>query len=199
MPDVSLYVQTALGYASGVPANDKRFAPVADQAESGLARMRGLRREYGAIERRLATRWSPGIEWKFRARFELRTSAEAQTDHGEQQRAHPNGAGVHLFALLLSKGAAICLLQTITQTSEHRHRYSLVHLCLLVIVGKLMKLELTEVMIASNACILGPPTAAALAASKGWQPLIAPGILVGLFGYAIATFIGIALTALFKM
>lgn len=75
----------------------------------------------------------------------------------------------------------------------------LVHLCLLVIVGKLMKLDLAEVMIASNACILGPPTAAALAASKGWQPLIAPGILVGLFGYAIATFIGIALTALFKM
>jgi uncharacterized membrane protein len=75
----------------------------------------------------------------------------------------------------------------------------LVHLCLLVIVGKFMKLDLAEVMIASNACILGPPTAAALAASKGWQPLIAPGILVGLFGYAIATFIGIALTTLLKM
>ena len=75
----------------------------------------------------------------------------------------------------------------------------LVHLCLLVFVGSLMKLDLAEVMIASNACILGPPTAAALAASKGWQPLIAPGILVGLFGYAIATFIGIALTAFLKM
>jgi uncharacterized membrane protein len=75
----------------------------------------------------------------------------------------------------------------------------LVHLCLLVFVGSLMKLDLAEVMIASNACILGPPTAAALAASKGWQPLIAPGILVGLFGYAIATFIGIALTAFLKI
>jgi uncharacterized membrane protein len=72
----------------------------------------------------------------------------------------------------------------------------LVHLCLLVIVGKWMKLDLAEVMIASNACILGPAPAAALAASKGWQPLVAPGILVGLFGYAIATFIGVALAKL---
>ena len=72
----------------------------------------------------------------------------------------------------------------------------LVHLCLLVIVGKLLKLDLAEVLIASNACILGPAPAAALAASKGWQPLVAPGILVGMLGYAIATFIGVALSAM---
>src|SRR5210317_38234 len=71
----------------------------------------------------------------------------------------------------------------------------LVHLCLLVLIGKLMKLDLAEVLIASNACILGPAPAAALAASKGWQPLVAPGILVGMLGYAIATFIGVAITA----
>jgi uncharacterized membrane protein len=75
----------------------------------------------------------------------------------------------------------------------------LVHLCVLVAVGKLLKLDLAEVMIASNACILGPATAAALAASKGWQPLIAPGIMVGLLGYAIATFIGVAITALLNI
>jgi uncharacterized membrane protein len=75
----------------------------------------------------------------------------------------------------------------------------LVHLCLLVVVGKWMKLDLAEVMIASNACILGPAPAAALAASKGWQPLVAPGILVGLLGYAIATFIGVALTEVLKL
>lgn len=71
-----------------------------------------------------------------------------------------------------------------------------VHLVLIVSVGRLLRLDLAEVMIASNACILGPAPAAALAASRGWRPLIAPGILVGLFGYAIATFIGVGLTAL---
>lgn len=71
-----------------------------------------------------------------------------------------------------------------------------VHLALIVIAGRLFRLDLAEVMIASNACILGPAPAAALAASKGWKALVAPGILVGMFGYAIATFIGVALAAL---
>ena len=68
-----------------------------------------------------------------------------------------------------------------------------VHLVLLVLIGRALKLDLAEVMIASNACILGPATAAALAASNGWRPLITPGMLVGLLGYAIATFIGVAI------
>lgn len=71
----------------------------------------------------------------------------------------------------------------------------LVHLVIIVLVGRLLRLDLAEVMIASNACILGPPAAAALAASRGWRPLVAPGILVGILGYAIATFIGIGLTS----
>ncbi|MDH5584388.1 MAG: DUF819 family protein, partial [Gammaproteobacteria bacterium] len=71
----------------------------------------------------------------------------------------------------------------------------IVHLILLVVIGGWLKLDLAEVLVASNACILGPAPAAALAASKGWQALVAPGILVGMFGYAIATFIGVGLAA----
>jgi len=96
------------------------------------------------------------------------------------------GAGANLSDVL---GAAFPILQFIVVMV-------VVHLLLLVIVGKLLRLDLAEVMIASNACILGPAPAAALAASRGWQPLVAPGILVGMFGYAIATFIGVALSAL---
>lgn len=96
------------------------------------------------------------------------------------------GAGANVAEVL---GAALPILQFIIVMV-------VVHLALLVIAGKLLKLDLAEVMIASNACILGPAPAAALAASKGWQPLIAPGILVGMFGYAIATFIGVALASL---
>ncbi|MGA1729748.1 MAG: DUF819 domain-containing protein [Steroidobacteraceae bacterium] len=71
-----------------------------------------------------------------------------------------------------------------------------VHLLLLIAIGSWWKLDLAEVLIASNACILGPAPAAALAAGRGWQALVAPGILVGMFGYAIATFIGIALAGI---
>lgn len=95
------------------------------------------------------------------------------------------GAGANISEVL---GAALPIIMFISVMV-------LVHLCLLVLIGKLMKLDLAEVLIASNACILGPAPAAALAASKGWQPLVAPGILVGMLGYAIATFIGVALTA----
>jgi len=95
------------------------------------------------------------------------------------------GAGANISEVL---GAALPIIIFITVMV-------VVHLCLLVLIGKLMKLDLAEVLIASNACILGPAPAAALAASKGWQPLVAPGILVGMLGYAIATFIGVAITA----
>lgn len=95
------------------------------------------------------------------------------------------GAGANLGEVLASALPIIAFIVVMV----------LVHLCLLVLVGKFLKLDLAEVLIASNACILGPAPAAALAASKGWQPLVAPGILVGMFGYAIATFIGVAITA----
>ena len=95
------------------------------------------------------------------------------------------GAGADLGEVL---GAALPILTFIIVMV-------VVHFCVLLTVGGFLKLDLAEVMIASNACILGPPTAAALAASRGWQSLVAPGILVGMFGYAIATFIGVALAA----
>ena len=69
----------------------------------------------------------------------------------------------------------------------------LVHLGLLLVVGRLLRLDLAEVMVASNACILGPPTAAALAASRGWRELVMPGMLVGILGYSIGTFIGVGI------
>lgn len=71
----------------------------------------------------------------------------------------------------------------------------LVHLALMLVAGRLLRLDLAEVMIASNACILGPAPAAALAASRGWRALVTPGMLVGLFGYSIATFLGVSLTS----
>lgn len=70
----------------------------------------------------------------------------------------------------------------------------MVHVILLVFVGRLFKLDLAEAMIASNACILGPATAAAMAAGKGWRPLIVPGMLAGILGYSFATFIGVGIT-----
>lgn len=67
---------------------------------------------------------------------------------------------------------------------------------LIIIVGKILKLDLAELMIAANACILGPATAAALAAGQGWRDLVTPGMLTGILGYSVGTFIGVTITYL---
>jgi uncharacterized membrane protein len=62
-------------------------------------------------------------------------------------------------------------------------------------LGSLLKLSLPELITASNAAILGATTAPALAATKGWNNLVTPGVLVGVLGYALGTLIG---TLIFK-
>ena len=67
---------------------------------------------------------------------------------------------------------------------------------LILVVGRVLRLDLAELMVAANACILGPATAAALAAGQGWKDLVTPGMLTGILGYSVGTFIGVAVTKL---
>lgn len=69
----------------------------------------------------------------------------------------------------------------------------LVHLLFILVFGKLFKLDLAEIVIASNANMGGPTTAAAMAVGRKWKSLVIPAILCGTLGYAIATFIGVGL------
>ena len=69
----------------------------------------------------------------------------------------------------------------------------IVHGLSLLLMGRLFKLTLPELIVASNAAILGATTAPALAAAKGWQHLVTPGVLVGVLGYALGTLVGTAL------
>ena len=66
-----------------------------------------------------------------------------------------------------------------------------VHLIILFGLGKLLKLDLAELAMASAVCIGGPSSAAAIASAKGWRDLLIPGVLAGSFGYAIGSFIGV--------
>lgn len=69
----------------------------------------------------------------------------------------------------------------------------LIHLAFLLTAGKILKLDIRELVIASNANMGGPTTAAAMAVARKWNGLVIPAILCGTLGYAIATFIGVGI------
>ena len=72
-----------------------------------------------------------------------------------------------------------------------------VHLALVLVVGRAVRsrlgasgdsfVALPQLLVSSNANIGGPATASALANGNGWPSLVAPALLVGNMGYAIAT------------
>ena len=57
--------------------------------------------------------------------------------------------------------------------------------------GKMLHFDLEDIILASNANIGGPTTAAGMAISQGWSALVGPVMLVGTFGYVIGTYLGI--------
>jgi uncharacterized membrane protein len=59
-------------------------------------------------------------------------------------------------------------------------------------LGKLLRLDMEHLAIAVNASLGGPPSAAAMAISMGWSKLVLPALLVGIWGYAIGTAIGLS-------
>ncbi len=58
-------------------------------------------------------------------------------------------------------------------------------------IGKLFKLSVEELCVASNANVGEPTTAAAMAISKGWTELVLPAMLVGVWGYIVGNYLGL--------
>lgn len=69
----------------------------------------------------------------------------------------------------------------------------MVNMIVSLAAGKLLNANLEDTLLASNANIGGPTTAAALAIAKGWKDLIGPILVVGTLGYIIGNYVGTVL------
>lgn len=65
------------------------------------------------------------------------------------------------------------------------------NLLIALLLGKLFRMNLEELLLSVNATLGGAPSAAAMAISRGWSNLVLPGLLAGIWGYVIGTFVGI--------
>ncbi len=108
---------------------------------------------------------------------------------------HGDAGNVMMFIFLASVGATADIWQLIAIGPVlfiFASIIIIVHLIILFGVGKMLKLDLAELAMASAVCIGGPSSAAALASAKGWRDLLIPGVLAGSFGYAVGSFVGVS-------
>ena len=67
-----------------------------------------------------------------------------------------------------------------------------VHVVVAYGVGWLARIDLPTVSIASQAAIGGPGSALAIGMAMKWHRLVAPAVIVGIFGYALGNYLGFA-------
>src|SRR5690606_32400572 len=61
-----------------------------------------------------------------------------------------------------------------------------------VIVGaRALKIDLAYAVIGAASAFVGAAPAAAVASAHGWKNLVPPGVMCGILGYVVATFIGV--------
>jgi uncharacterized membrane protein len=62
--------------------------------------------------------------------------------------------------------------------------------------GRMLRIDLPTLAVASQANVGGPASAMALASAKGYYDRLVPGVAVGLLGYAVGNYLGFAVAAL---
>jgi uncharacterized membrane protein len=114
----------------------------------------------------------------------------------------PEEIGGYLLALFLfTMGLPADLVGVLTQAPLFFVFCGIIavsNLTFTLVVGKLLRLQLEELLLAVNANLGGAPSAAAMAISAGWPRLVLPGLLAGIWGYVIGTPIGVMVVEFFK-
>lgn len=100
--------------------------------------------------------------------------------------------GIYLFFVVIGIPASVPLIiQNTPLLFVFTLTVALINLAVTLIFGKLFKFSIEEIVLACNANIGGPTTAAALAIGQGWRRLVGPILLIGTVGYIIGNYIGL--------
>ena len=128
----------------------------------------------------------------------ITTVSMACATFGEKQVAKLSGSQeigtylIYLFLFVIGVPASISKILTETPLLlAFTGIMVIVNMLFCFVGGKLLHFDLEDIILASNANIGGPTTAAGMAISQGWSALVGPVMLVGTFGYVIGTYLGI--------
>ena len=128
----------------------------------------------------------------------ITTVSMACATFGEKQVAKLSGSQeigtylIYLFLFVIGVPASISKILTETPLLlAFTGIMVVVNMVFCFVGGKLLRFDLEDIILASNANIGGPTTAAGMAISQGWSALVGPVMLVGTFGYVIGTYLGI--------
>lgn len=128
----------------------------------------------------------------------ITTVSMACATFGEKQVAKLSGSQeigtylIYLFLFVIGVPASIVkIIQETPLLLVFTGIMVLVNMLFCFVGGKLLHFDLEDIILASNANIGGPTTAAGMAISQGWSALVGPVMLVGTFGYVIGTYLGI--------
>lgn len=101
---------------------------------------------------------------------------------------------MYLFFVMLGAGANIsAMFESALSLFFYVALIIAIHSFFTLVGAKLFHINYREAIIASSACIGGPPIAVAIAVLFGWRNLVTAGVVTGVFGYAVGNFIGIGI------
>ncbi len=116
----------------------------------------------------------------------------------------PGGAlfGNYMILLFLASNGARSVVANLVAMGPPVFYYAIItvalHGTVIFGIGRLAKLDMATLAVASQANVGGAASAIALASARGYHDRLVPGVAAGLIGYAIGNYLGIAIGVLMR-
>lgn len=110
--------------------------------------------------------------------------------------------GNYLILLFLASNGARSVVATLVAQGPPIFYYAIItvgiHGTVIFAIGRLARLDLSTLVVASQANVGGPASAIAIAGARGYADRLLPGVAVGLLGYAIGNYFGFVVAAVMR-